>query len=151
MAKPGPKPGNRQPIGDRLERSVEIDPVTECWEWQLSKNKLGYGLMRYENKMRTPHRVSYEYYNNTTIPPGMCVCHTCDNPSCINPNHLWLGTRQDNTKDMESKDRQMYFGHKSMVGVSRPKKTCVHCGHVGPDTQIGKYHNNKCAKKPKHK
>ena len=149
MAKVGRKLGNRQPIGERLERSVKIDPSTGCWEWQLSKNKLGYGLMRHENKMRTPHRVSYEHYNNTTIPPDMCVCHTCDNPSCINPEHLWLGTRKENTADMENKGRHMYWGRHNWRGVPKLRKNCIHCGASMPITVLNRYHNNNC--KHKHK
>ena len=147
MAKVGRKLGNRQSIGDRLERSIKIDS-NDCWVWQLSTNKLGYGLMRVENKMRTPHRVSYEYYNDTVIPAGMCVCHRCDRPSCINPDHLWLGTRKQNTADMESKGRHRYWGNVSKKGTPRPRGTCKYCGINQAVTTLGRYHNDKCKQKP---
>lgn len=150
MAKTGPKLGTRQPLDERIERLSVVDDVTGCWVWQGAKNKLGYSLMRDTTnmRMRTGHRMSYEFYNNTIIPAGMCVCHTCDNPACVNPQHLWLGTRKQNTADMERKGRQMYWGHKSMVGVPRPRKTCKYCGYTGADTDIGRNHNDKCKQKP---
>lgn len=151
MTKPGPKLGSRKPIDERIESLCVVNKTTGCWEWIGAKNNLGYGLMRDTDKMRmrTSHRMSYEFYNDTIIPVDMCVLHRCDNPCCVNPQHLWLGTRKDNTKDMENKGRHMYFGHKSLVGIPRPRKTCRYCGHIGADTQIGKYHNDKCKHKPK--
>ena len=151
MAKPGRPLGQRAPLDERIDKLTIVDPITGCWVWQGAKNKLGYSLMRDTDtmKMRTGHRMSYEFFNNQIIPPDMCVCHTCDNPSCVNPAHLWLGTRKQNTQDMQNKGRQMYWGHKSMVGVPRPKKTCKHCGYIGADTVIGRNHNDKCKQKPK--
>ena len=55
----------------RIITNYKIDPLTDCWESQLSKNKLGYGFIRDEHKMRTTHRVSYELHNNTTIPKNL--------------------------------------------------------------------------------
>jgi len=151
MAKPGRPLGQRAPLDERIDRLTIVDKKTGCWVWQASKNQLGYGLMRDTNKMRmrSAHRMSYEFFNDTVIPPGMCVCHTCDNPSCVNPAHLWLGTRKDNSADMERKGRHMYWGHKSLVGVPRPRKTCKYCGVTGADTSIARNHNDKCKHKPK--
>ena len=90
---------------ERLLDKIIINEVTDCWEFQGGKNNIGYGMIRDEKRMRTAHRVSYEEHNNIKIPAGMCVCHTCDNPVCVNPAHLWLGTHKQNTKDMLSKGR----------------------------------------------
>jgi len=151
MAKPGRPLGQRAPLDERIEKLTIIDKHTGCWEWQGAKNNLGYALMRDTNnmRMRTGHRMSYEFYNNTTIPPDMCVCHTCDNPSCVNPQHLWLGSRKQNTADMERKGRHRYWGHQSLVGVPKPRKNCIHCGASIPVTVINRYHNDKCKHKPK--
>lgn len=80
-----------------------------CWWWKAQKDKNGYGRMKFKINGRhvaTPaHRVSWEIYRSP-IPKGMLVCHRCDNPSCVNPHHLFLGTWMDNYKDMENKGRR---------------------------------------------
>lgn len=76
-----------------------------CWQWTGSKRTFGYGHFRAENKRRCDaHRFSWEIHRGA-IPHGMCVCHSCDNPSCVNPAHLWLGTSQQNTADRHIKGR----------------------------------------------
>lgn len=82
---------------------------TECIEWPYSRNikdgnRLDYGQVRVGNKMRKAHRVAWEKANGP-IPHGMCVLHKCDNPPCVNPDHLYLGTHVDNAKDRESRGR----------------------------------------------
>lgn len=82
-----------------------------CWEWTGGYHKFGYG--RFANNVA--HRVSYAYHNGP-IPKGLCVCHKCDNPKCVNPEHLFLGTRKDNNLDRTSKGRT-FKG--SQVTISR--------------------------------
>lgn len=76
-----------------------------CWTWMASTRN-GYGRMRLseQNRTVTAHRFSWEIYNEE-IPEGMLVCHHCDNPPCVNPNHLFLGTQVDNVQDMIEKGR----------------------------------------------
>jgi hypothetical protein len=112
---------------ERLLEKIEINSVTDCWEYQGGKNNLGYGMIRDEDKMRTTHRVSYEEHNNLKIPTGMCVCHACDNPMCVNPSHLWLGTRTQNTRDMLTKGRGKPWGGIGMTGKRQPKTMCSLC------------------------
>jgi len=77
-----------------------------CWEWQAAKDKQGYGKFSYKGKDMLAHRASWMIYNGK-IPDGICVLHKCDNPSCVNPKHLFLGTRKDNAKDMLNKGRSV--------------------------------------------
>ena len=133
---------------DKLLDKIIINQNTNCWEWQASKNNLGYGLIRDEKRMRTAHRVSYEEHIGK-IPIGMCVCHTCDNPSCINPKHLWLGTRKQNTQDMLNKGRGKVFGWMPgmpgpRTGKKQPCKLCVHCNRDIPVHVYPKHHGDNC-------
>ena len=90
-------------LEERFLRYVE--KTANCWLWIGSKSH-GYGWMRYKNIKPRPkaHRISYELYNGK-IPKGISVLHKCDNCSCVNPKHLFLGTQKDNIKDMVKKKR----------------------------------------------
>jgi len=107
-----------QDIIERFWVKVNIpkDHVTDCWEWQTGKDKDGYGRfsIRHDKTYRA-HRFSYEYYFGT-IPNKMLICHTCDNTSCVNPHHLFIGTNTDNLQDMSNKGRST-FGEKSANAV----------------------------------
>jgi len=76
-----------------------------CWEWTASKNKWGYGKFWLNCKSTRAHRFSYELYNGP-ISNDLHVCHTCDNPACVRPDHLFLGTDKDNMEDKVKKGRQ---------------------------------------------
>lgn len=75
-----------------------------CWVWFGQKDKGGYGVFWFYGKQCRAHRASHELYAGL-IPAGMCVLHRCDNPACVNPDHLFIGTRKDNTQDMLRKGR----------------------------------------------
>jgi hypothetical protein len=82
--------------------SIPVD-LSECWEWTASKKK-GYGQFKWNGKMVLAHRYSYLMFNGELI-DGLVIMHRCDNPSCVNPNHLDQGTYKDNMQDCLSKGR----------------------------------------------
>jgi len=88
----------------RFKWSYTINLITGCWEWIKHKDVEGYGRFM-ANKIRgRAHRFSYEFYKGP-INTGMFVCHTCDNTSCVNPDHLWEGDNQQNQIDSVKKGR----------------------------------------------
>lgn len=108
---------------ERLLKKVVVMP-TGCWEWQ-GHGVRNYGMIRVLNSMYLVHRVTYELYK--VISPGdLLVCHSCDNPKCCNPDHLWLGTDRDNSRGMIAKRRN----------VSQNKTHCPQGHEYTPENTI---------------
>ena len=91
-------------IKTRFWTKVNRRGPDECWPWTAAKRGWGYGSLKAGGRMLSAHRIAWELTNGA-IPAGLCVLHRCDNPPCVNPAHLWLGTVADNNRDREDKGR----------------------------------------------
>ena len=94
---------NISPI-ERFNTKYETDPISGCYNWIASKSNDRYGQFRHNRKTYRAHRWIYEYLNGP-IPEGLVVRHQCHNRACVNPEHLLLGTHQDNSDDMVRANR----------------------------------------------
>jgi hypothetical protein len=113
------------PMKIKLERLVAKDEVTGCWNWTGQINNYGYAMVSFNtpNKRRTTttaHRASYQTFVGP-VQWDQVVCHRCDNPLCINPDHLFIGTQLENMEDMVAKGRDNY-GHSNMAGLGYTKE-----------------------------
>lgn len=103
----------------------KVTKTNSCWLWTGAKSHNGYGRFSHKGKVKQAHRVAWEIQNGREFPAGKLACHVCDNPPCVNPAHLFVGTTKDNMRDASLKGRLKGFkpNHKS-----RAKKFCP-AGH----------------------
>lgn len=120
------------PFQYRFEQRVELIPFSTC-HWWVGTQRNGYGIIKNKGKIISSHRASYTLYIGP-IPEGLFVLHKCDNPPCVNPDHLFLGTCQDNATDKVKKGRQPKG---EAVGTSKLKeKDIIRIHHLsGTKTQ----------------
>lgn len=96
---------NTRPVKNRFLDKIKY--VQDCWIWiGTTRGHMGYGAFHFNDKMEGAHRASFNIFNGP-ITPGSQVLHTCDNPKCVNPKHLFLGTNQDNVNDKMAKGRHV--------------------------------------------
>lgn len=121
------------PIEQKLMKYVVLD--NGCWQWTGGKDRDGYGVFgHHRRKQVRAHRASYEFHVGP-VSSDVFVCHKCDNPSCINPDHLFLGSPRDNTHDMIAKGRKnttvgdahgmAKLSHKDVVEIINSRKEGV--------------------------
>lgn len=99
-----PIPEEAQHVRDRFWEKVDRGSEDECWEWQSCTHRRGYGHFWYSGRPRKAHRISYRMHKGA-IPPGKQINHHCDNPSCVNPSHLYAGSAQENAQDAVRRER----------------------------------------------
>ena len=130
-------------VNVRIETCSVPEPNTGCVLWTANSDKNGYGKIYYNKKHWRAHRLSY-YLNKGEISESLQVCHQCDTPACINPQHLFLGTNKDNMIDKVKKGRlrnqninktHCKFGHEFIsenirwekTTIGTPRRTCITC------------------------
>lgn len=110
------------PIEQRLDLQIKRNEKTECWEWQGTVHRQGYGTIMWNHKRMAAHRASYIVHRGP-IPEGKILLHQCDNSLCINPDHLRVGTREENAREMCERGRNACgerHGHHGSIEFSNP-------------------------------
>lgn len=135
-------PTRSLPFVDRFW--AKVDRSGDCWVWTAYRNRNGYGQFWFNRSLHLAHRVSW-ILTNGSIPDGLCVLHQCDNPPCVNPAHLWVGTQVENIADRDAKGRQNHAakthcanGHEftpeniywRTAPSGNPARACVECRRI---------------------
>jgi hypothetical protein len=111
----------------------KVDKQEDCWIWIGGSGNYGYGQLHVGDRGISAHRFSWEIHNGK-IPDGLEVCHSCDVPACVNPEHLWLGTHAENMRDMEDKGRTSIPGFRGVM-IASSKLTEEQVRSIRKDTR----------------
>jgi len=112
---------------ERFSEKWELNKDNQCWEWNAASHVWGYGQIKIPGtrKQIPAHRLSYLIHIGE-IPNGMLVCHSCDNPKCVKPSHLFTGSYKDNSHDMVAKNRHLFGEKNSISKLTEDKVRAIH-------------------------
>ena len=135
-AQKGTSGGVKSSVAERLQAGIRHEGG--CWIWIRSRKPSGYGQLTVDGKVQYAHRIAYQTWVGS-IPEGDCVLHNCDNRPCINPKHLFLGSKLDNSNDMVRK------GRGANQHTRRPPKSCTQGHRFTPgNTRVDKHGWRSC-------
>jgi hypothetical protein len=131
----------KRPLGDRFREKVGRPDANGCRRWLAAVTAKGYGKFGVGSKIVEAHRVAWELVNGP-IAPGLCVLHSCDNPSCVSVGHLRLGTHRENMIEMASKGRSKRGVDHHMTKISESAVRAIRDSHESGISQeaIGQAH-----------
>ncbi|HUD01351.1 MAG TPA: HNH endonuclease [Rhabdochlamydiaceae bacterium] len=113
----------------RFWTKTDMRGQEECWLWKGAKYGNGYGMFWLNGRTRPAHRVAWELHHNKPFPEGKLGCHSCDNPICVNPHHIWPGTMSENILDARAKGRIKMPHETGVVPWNKRKTHCIR-GHA---------------------
>ena len=119
----------------RFRKFVGDGSPTDCWEWQSTRSNRGYGKFWLNGRTALAHRVSYEIHHGL-IPAGMQVRHACDNPPCVNPAHLSVGTGKDNARDALKRGRYRRGSRNGRAKLTEEQAREIRSCWAGGETQV---------------
>lgn len=129
---------NTQTLEERYNSYIPIIEQSGCWRWPKTLRKDGYGTFWFQRKPKYAHRAAY-IVNKGPIPKGEMVRHSCDNRWCVNPDHLSVGTAQDNVDDMVERDRQAKGSQDGNSKLKEHEVVDIWLSHSGPTALSEKY------------
>ena len=113
-------------VAERFWSKVDIRGEDECWPWTGADDGHGRGQFYMNGRKYRSPRIAWSVSNGVPFPDGLLACHSCDNPPCCNPRHIWPGTMSDNILDASKKGR---MAHKRKIVASEVNAAKTHCVH----------------------